>query len=180
MRREPFSIRAARPQDAEALAAMHVAAWRETYTGLLPARMLSNLSVESRAEAWRRIMARGKTETTVRLVECDDRVVAFGSCGPQRDEALAKRGFDGEISAIYVLRACQRLGLGRWITQDLSSRLMAGGCRAVSLWVLRENTGARAFYERLGGVVVGERVDERPDGILVELAYGWKDLPALL
>jgi hypothetical protein len=28
---------------------MHVASWRETYTGLLPDKMLSSLSVEARA-----------------------------------------------------------------------------------------------------------------------------------
>jgi hypothetical protein len=50
------NIRIATPEDARALGAMHIASWHETYTGLLPDKMLSALSVESRAAAWAKIM----------------------------------------------------------------------------------------------------------------------------
>jgi len=50
------SIRHARVEDAEAIAAVHVAAWRESYTGLVPAEMLASLSVDERADRWRRIL----------------------------------------------------------------------------------------------------------------------------
>jgi hypothetical protein len=51
-------IRIATPDDAQALAEMHVASWRETYSGLLPDKMLSSLSVEARA-ALERSLAEG-------------------------------------------------------------------------------------------------------------------------
>jgi hypothetical protein len=40
---------------------MHVNSWRETYTGLLPDKMLSSLSVEARAAAWAEIMPEPST-----------------------------------------------------------------------------------------------------------------------
>jgi ribosomal protein S18 acetylase RimI-like enzyme len=58
---------------------------------------------------------------------------------------------------------------------DLSGR----GYAAASLWVLRDNTPARRFYERYGAEVVAEKEDAGPDGVLVELAYGWTNLTEL-
>ena len=45
--------------------------------------------------------------------------------------------------------------------------------------MLRENDKARRFYERLHGVVIGEKEERRPHGVLVEVAYGWPDLDVL-
>lgn len=49
------------------------------------------------------------------------------------------------------------------------------GRTGAALWLLRGNDPARTFYERLGGVLVGERPDATP----AEVAYGWIDLSAL-
>ncbi|MDQ0544114.1 ribosomal protein S18 acetylase RimI-like enzyme [Methylobacterium brachiatum] len=61
----------------------------------------------------------------------------------------------------------------------LAAHLRRSGYRAASLWVLRDNATARRFYARLGGVVVGERVERRERATLEEVAYGWRDLAAL-
>ena len=61
------------------------------------------------------------------------------------------------------------------MASDLSKR----GFTAASLWVLRDNTPARRFYERYGGQVVAEREEARPDGALSEVAYGWTQLSEL-
>lgn len=158
---------------------MHVASWHETYTGILPDEMLASLSVEARAEMWAKILGDpaafgGKT------VYDHGRVVGFGFCGQQRDEALTGLGFGGEISAIYVLRSHQRLSVGRSIISMMSHALLEHDRTAATLWVLRENVTARGFYERLGGAVVSEKKDERPNATLVELAYGWRDLSLLV
>lgn len=48
-----------------------------------------------------------------------------------------------------------------------------------SLQVLRTNTAARRFYERYGAELIAERKEARPDGVLVEVAYGWANLAKL-
>ena len=45
--------------------------------------------------------------------------------------------------------------------------------------MLRENAAAREFYRRLGGEVVAEKEDRRENINLVEVAYGWRELPVL-
>jgi hypothetical protein len=61
----------------------------------------------------------------------------------------------------------------------MSHELSVAGHTAAFLWVLRQNDPARIFYEKLGGVIVGEKVDEQPDVPLIEDAYGWRNLSSL-
>ena len=73
----------------------------------------------------------------------------------------------------------QRGGIGRALMREMARALHAHGLRAVSLWVLRENITARSFYERQGGEWVAEKEDRRGRFVLVEDAYGWRDLAHL-
>ena len=179
---DAIRFRAAIPGDGPALGAVHVASWLETYTGILPDELLANLSVDARVAMWAGVLGDLKANTgmTVYVAEDRERLVGFGACGKQRDEALAGLGFSGEIGAIYILRSHQHLGLGRSMMSLMAQALLEADRRAATLWVLRENLIARSFYERLGGRVVGEQKEERPDAILVEVAYGWDDLSVLV
>jgi ribosomal protein S18 acetylase RimI-like enzyme len=179
---DAIRFRAAIPGDGPALGAMHVASWRETYIGILPDELLASLSVDARAEMWTKILCdpEAYAGTEVYVAEDRERLVAFGSCGRQRDEALAGSGFSGEIGAVYVLRSHQHRGIGRSIMSLMANALLESGHRAATLWVLRENLIARKFYESLGGTIAGEQKEERPDATLFEVAYGWSDLSALV
>jgi len=177
------SIRRARLEDAEAIAAVHVAAWRESYTGLVPAEMLANLSVEDRAKRWRRILGEPNPEIrTVAFVSCapDGAVVGFGSCGLQRSAELAGAGFSGEFQAIYVLRAAQHRGVGRTLMNAMAHSLQEDGVQGGALWVLEGNQPARGFYDVLGGMVIAHREDKRGEStVFVEVAYGWTNLTSV-
>ena len=167
--------------DAGQLGAVHVASWRETYTGILPDDMLAGLSVEARSAMWAKILGNPSAfaETAVYVIEDDASIVGFGACGRQRDPHLKELGFDAEISAIYVLRSQQRRGVGRALMGEMARDIRTRGNEAAALWVLRENAAAREFYRRLGGEVVAEKEDRRENVNLVEVAYGWRELPVL-
>jgi ribosomal protein S18 acetylase RimI-like enzyme len=174
-------IRIATLKDADALGVMHVASWRESYRGILPDNMLSSLSVEARAAAWVQIMREPASagSTVVYLAEHESTIVGFGSCGAQRSQNLKDKGYDGEFSAIYVLREFQKRRIGTRILRAMSSDLMRRGFNATALWVLRDNRNARRFYERYAGRVIDEREDARDGAVLIELAFGWPDLREL-
>jgi ribosomal protein S18 acetylase RimI-like enzyme len=175
-----MTIRNATIEDATELGKMHVASWRETYTGILPEGILSSLSVPARVAKWQEILREPASveATVVHVMESDGNIIGFGSCGPQRTENLKVRGYAGEFSGIYVLRAFQRHGVGARLMSIMASDLASRGFNAASLWVLRDNAVARQFYERFGGQVVEEREDVRGQVTLVELAYGWANLRA--
>lgn len=174
-------LRIATLHDASSLGELHAASWRESYAGILPDEALGHHTPVGRAVMWTGILsARSAEPTIVWLAEEEEKLLGFGSCGQQRDLALREQGFDGEISAIYVLRAAQRRRIGRTLMAALFRALHARSTKAAALWVLSDNRAACGFYEHLGGTSVGEKTDSRPYGTIREVAYGWRDLRAFV
>ena len=171
-------IRMASYADARDLGSVHVASWRETYPGIVPDAMLASLSVEGRAAMWGHILGQPTTaqSTAVYVAEVQGKIVGFSSCSAQRTEALKDKGYDAEVSAIYVLRDFQRRAIGSRLLFASAADLFRRGFSAMSLWVLRDNGPARQFYERHGGQVIAERQDVEDEVVFVEVAYGWTDL----
>jgi len=175
----PYEIRRATLEDTAALALVHEATWRETYIGLMSEQMLDALTADARAEAWRRILS-GETGylSTTYVADSGSALVAFGSCGEQRNQDFAAAGYAGEIAAIYVLRTAQRLGVGTRLMTTMMRDLAERGLTSFTLWVPRDNIPARTLYEQLGGRLIGQRNDALAQGALVEVAYGWPAGPA--
>lgn len=175
-------MRAATPADVVSIASVHVASWRETYTGIMPDELLADQSVETRTSMWTEVFRNRELFncSEIFVAQDADRIIAFGSCGPQRDHTLTDGGFDGEIGGLYVLQSHQKRGVGRLLMAAMFEVLSGLGHTGASLWVLRDNQPARAFYKGLGGKIVGEKRDERFNGALAEVAYGWSDLSRLI
>lgn len=174
-------IRRGTVADAPRIACTHVASWHETYAGIVPEEILAALSVPRRTVAWESILRDPiKYDNSVVYVkDAGDAIAGFGACGEQRDINLANQGYDGEIGSVYVLREFQKRGIGRALMSALASDLVGRGLHGVALWVLRENTPARRFYEQCAGEVIGEKQDVRGEATLIEVAYGWSDIAAL-
>ena len=175
-----IAIRAAVPADAPRIAQTHVACWRETYAGMLPDEVLAALSVSDRTVMWEKILTQSPSSTRVFVVDRDEGIAAFGACGTQRDADMAAQGYGGEVSSIYVRASAQKHGVGAALMRAMAAALTAQGLAGMSLWVLRENATARRFYDRLGGEVLGEKMQRRPFGEIVEVTYGWPDLQRLI
>ena len=173
------AIRLATVADGDRIGEIHVAAWHETYTGLLTAARLAELDARQRAAMWQGAIAKG-TARGVYVAEDRGAMIGFGACGHQRAPSIGAMGFSGEVTALYVLRAGQRRGAGRLLMRALARRLIAEGERGLALWVLRDNVPARRFYERLAGEVIASRGDDSRSGDDAEVAYGWRDLGGLV
>ena len=62
-------IRRARLEDAAAVAYVHVAGWRETYPGIVPARTLASMDVFSRTRYWAQVLDNKRNRTDIFLAE---------------------------------------------------------------------------------------------------------------
>jgi ribosomal protein S18 acetylase RimI-like enzyme len=167
-------IRPAILSDSQAIAFVQVAVWNSAYKGLVPDALIERMSVTDRQKGWTTIL-NSFAETgrgACFVAEIDGAIQGFASCGAQRDSDLSV-AYPGEISAIYVQGDHQRSGVGRALMQACAQALETMDLHGAALWVLAENEGARAFYAALGAEFVTERVDDRPDGALSEVAYGW-------
>jgi ribosomal protein S18 acetylase RimI-like enzyme len=144
-----MTVRRARLEDAKAIAAIHVHAWQVAYQGIVPSECLISLSVEQREAAWRQNIERQVSETWV--AEEGARVLGWISAARSRDsDALSTTG---EVWAIYVDPSHWRQGVGQRLWCEAEGRLSASGFSEITLWVLKENARAIAFYASNGFAV---------------------------
>jgi ribosomal protein S18 acetylase RimI-like enzyme len=169
-----YAIVPAGPGDAVDLARVHVEAWRETYRGLLPQVYLDRMSMAAHARRWRaRLMRPG--EITLAAETMDGLV---GYCSGAWVRGGGRPG-EAEIPTLYVLKRAQRSGLGRRLLTATARILAAQGATSLVIWVLRDNAGARQFYERMGGVCGRERDEPIGGGLVASVAYRWADVRTL-
>lgn len=173
---EPIVIRRARPGDARGIAEVHVAAWRETYRGIVPDSYLDGLSIDEREVMWRRLETPGHRSFAFVAVDGTERVVGFASGGPRRD---GPEEYAGELNAIYLLRAAQGHGIGHRLVAAMARELAAREMRSMLLWVFRDNLPARRFYEALGGRLLTTQQFEIEGQTITEVSYGWPHATAL-
>jgi len=132
------TLRAARPEDAEAIARVHAASWRDTY-----GRFVDDPDTNPWFDVERRI---GMRETTLTgaghatvVAEGPEGIVGFAST-TQTTEPDAVR--PEELTMLYVLQRAHGSGAG----QALLDAVLAD--RPASLWVAADNPRAHAFYRR--------------------------------
>lgn len=161
----PVTARPATAGDVPAIARVHVASWRSTYRGLVPDAHLDALVPDAREPLWREVVPRGGVHVAD---DAQEGLVGFVSVDASREPLP---GFTGELYALYLLAHRQRGGLGRRLVAAGARHLLAQGHRGMLLWVIAANPAVR-FYERLGGMRVGARVDEVGGARLDEVAFG--------
>jgi len=172
-------VRDAVCSDAPGIAAVHVASWRTTYAGIVPDTYLANLSVARRQPMWDQLLCSGSQRVVVLVAEdaISAGIIGFASAGPTQTPDPV---YPFELYTIYLLAEQQRQGTGHRLVQAAVERMQQRGVPAFLLWVLAANLPARRFYEGLGGQVVREQAITIGGMELVEVAYGWNNLPALL
>jgi GNAT superfamily N-acetyltransferase len=170
-------IRQAMPEDAEGIARVHVNSWRTTYPGIVSEAVLENLSVERNQEYWRKSISEPGDQCFV-LVAVKEQVgvIGFASAGPERS---GNYPYQGELYAIYMLKAYQGRGVGRRLVSAVAQGLLDLGLSSMLVWVLKDNL-FRAFYETLGGEQIGEQDISIGNQTLREVAYGWPDIHPLV
>lgn len=168
-----FTIRKATIEDALAIATVHVAVWKETYRGIVLDGVLNNLSIQRRTEQWVNSLSdEVHPYHRVFVAEVNGQVVGFLNFGTPQ---IKDSGFDGELFAIYVLKAAHKMGIGRKLVVEVVKGMCELGYKSMMVWVLRDNP-ARGFYERLGGEYLCEKPIEIGNVSLMEVAYGWRSL----
>ncbi len=164
-----IEVRQAGIGDAEGIARVHISSWQTSYRGIVPDAVLDNLSEERRLNFWRETLKVSETFRVCFVAVAGDEIVGFASGGPARE----LEGYDGELYAIYLLEAFKRRGIGERLFAAVREALREAGYETMMLWALKDNAAGRAFYEKLGGALAGEKVEMMGAFEAVEVAYGW-------
>jgi ribosomal protein S18 acetylase RimI-like enzyme len=170
------ALRLALAADAESIARLHAESWRASYRGIYRDAYLDGPVFEDRLRVWQERLAAPSDEQFVLLAAEGDVVIGFVCAYGSADARWGTL-----VDNLHVRRDRQRAGLGR--------KLLAGAARwsveryteaSLYLWVLEDNTNARAFYESLGAEEHGRELTEAPGGgEVMGLRYVWRSLEGL-
>ncbi|MFH1010502.1 MAG: GNAT family N-acetyltransferase [bacterium] len=142
-----MNLRGATPDDAEALAKVHIDSWRAAYRGLVPDCQLDSLDYDRRAVRFRESLSANAEETY--LLEQNGEVLGFLTLGACRDSDVDLKT-TGEIWGIYLAPEHWRKGIGSFLSRRAEQMLKSRGYTQAVLWVFEGNPQARQFYEAMG------------------------------
>ena len=160
-------IRSARPRDAAALAAVHEAAWRGAYAGILPHRSLNKMVARRDGNWWAGAIRSG---AAVLVVDFGGETVGYATLGRNRSRTIDA---EGEIYELYLKPEYQGLGFGARLFDSARNNLRRRGLRGLVVWALSDNRSACAFYERRGGSDVAEGNESFDGRLTAKTAYVW-------
>lgn len=145
-------LRLAEPEDAIAVAGVHVRSWQAAYRKLLPDDYLDQLRPEDRAQKYDFATLDPAKPRTIVAAE-QGLIHGFATTAPARDPDLP--GY-GELCALYVDPEYWGRGMGLALVSAARAHLFGVGFRNAFLWVLAGNARAERFY----------RIDRwAPDGL---------------
>lgn len=155
-----FEVRPATVLDADAVTTVHLQAWRETYTGIMPESVFvaRESKRERRVEMWREIIGGhspfGDEKAYVAVV--DHRVVGWATASGGLDDDAP---YPNQLDGLYVLMEMHGTGIGRALLEA------AVGVEAGAyLWALDREIRAISFYRKMGFTPDGAKKDFTTDG----------------
>ena len=135
------AVRPAVADDADAMAEVFVAAWRQAYPGVVPEPVLAGLD-HDRTARWLAGLIDGHAEGETDVAVRDGRVIGFVRYGLKPD--------GGYVFGLYVHPAQAGQGTGRALLRHAEQRLRERGSDTVSLHVFEANERARRLYAKAG------------------------------
>jgi ribosomal protein S18 acetylase RimI-like enzyme len=159
------TLRPARPDDADAVARVHVRTWQAAYRGLLPDGYLDSLRAEERARRYNFGSLDPRLPATIVAVDSASAIVGFATTAPARDAECVG---SGELAALHVDPDAWGRGIGQALVVAARAQLVERGFEDAILWVLVGNARAQRFYRADGWLPDGARRTEEVWGANVD------------
>jgi ribosomal protein S18 acetylase RimI-like enzyme len=166
------SIRPGVPADIEAVAAIKVANWRDTYAQLITADVLA--SFLDRAHAVEELRDSTSAADANFLVAQDSQGDLIGFSLAYLDQEP-----DPWLESLHVASAARGRGVGTALMREVAHAIRVRGRNSLRLGVVKGNRGAGRLYERLGAALVAIEPTAWARGVDHEI-YRWADLSGLV
>jgi GNAT superfamily N-acetyltransferase len=143
-------LRLAQIEDADALRAVHVRAWADTYREFLPQGMFNERLAQHRHRDWvERVRSQQAAGGGVLALLEDDHIVGLCQYGPTED-GDDEPDLIGHVHRLFVDPLHQGRGGGRLLLTEACEALRLTKRQAATLWALEKDGRARRFYEHMG------------------------------
>lgn len=162
-----LAIRKAVPEDALCMAEILTKSWMSAYKNIIPMEdLIQYTNVERRLAMFQQHLADPKENYYLAL--SDDVPCGLFMFGDSRDEDLADYG---EIVAFYLLEEYWGNGLGKEMMANALHIMQSMKYTDACLWVFKENTRARKFYEKCGFIPDGAEKISKFGNNAIEVRY---------
>jgi ribosomal protein S18 acetylase RimI-like enzyme len=179
-----YKVRVAAVDDAPAMGRVMVESFLSAHRGHMPdgafEKRVAEWTPEVSAAAWARVLAEladaDPHRDVVLVAEEHGGLLGLVSGGAAE---RAGSGTTCEIGALYVHPQRRGQGIGRALLRAAAGHLADLGYTELHIGVLSANTPARAFYEAMGGLEIGQGTDDEEGYLLPLTIYGWADVTDL-
>lgn len=180
---DDLRFRAARPGDERGIAGLHADSWQRHYRGAYSDTFLDNDVAGYLLPLWTERLSAPHPDAHTILAERGGETVGLAYTLLGEDAT-----WGAFIDNLHVTHSLKRQGIGsRLLALTGQAVLDRSPSSGLYLWVLEQNSDARAFYAARGGNCV-ERGDVPPpggdpvrlNGKPVCLRYAWRDVSKLL
>ena len=171
------SFRPARPDDARAVAELHADSWRRHYRGAYSDAFLDHDAAGYLLPLWTERLGTPLPRARTILAEWHGRVAGLAHTLLDEDPT-----WGALLDNLHVAHGLKRCGIGtRLLTLTRQAVRDWSASPGLYLWVLEQNSDARAFYAAQGGVCVERDAAPPPGGDPARLTgqpmglrYAWR------
>ena len=162
-----IKYRTAKPSDFQAVAQLHALSWQENYRGILTDEYLDEGVLPDRLAIWQKRFSEPASNQYIVVAENEEGLLVGFGCVFMDDHA----DFGALVDNLHVRSSWKGHGIGRQLMKWMALRTLEHDPNSkIYLWVLEDNHGARAFYDRMGGVKHEVDFGEDPGG---GTSYKW-------
>lgn len=169
-------FRKAKSIDVHTIAVLHAKSWQENYRGIFSDDFLDKEVINDRIMVWKERFQKPSSKQMTWVAETDDTVIGF-LCAYYNESTL----YGTLLDNLHISSDFQ----GNGIAPQLIS-ILVDECSDIDengsfyLWVLKQNSGAIRFYERINGVqneiVEGNDIGDMP---IIKIRYVWSNAQSL-
>lgn len=168
MENNELIIRNVKKEDLEQVAEIIVTGWKSAYKGIIDDNYLNSLTIEKR---YNKLLGNYLEDEFI-VAELNGEIVGF-SRYTLYNKSNEIKNVDGEIFSIYVRPKLKRNGIGTVIFTYVMNQFKNNGNKSIILGCFKENYQSRAFYEKMGGKVIYEKLVERGEKEYPEVFYNY-------
>ena len=124
------------------------------YKGIIDEYDLSNMNPEEKIK----MREKDYNENRFIVAEINNEIVGFCRYTDNMDKTPETPEADCELRALYVKPELKYNGIGKKMFQYAVNEFKHMGKTKMVLWCLKDNALARRFYEKMGGIIIKERL----------------------
>ncbi|ARF52726.1 GNAT family N-acetyltransferase (plasmid) [Pantoea stewartii subsp. stewartii DC283] len=151
-------LRKAQCSDANAIALLHVASWRDTYRNVMSLDFLENHAEDELISHWQHLLNQSSPDVSVFVAEKKGIIQGF-ICVMLNKNAQ----WGTYINSLHVSSELRGQGAGKRLLHHTAEWIRRKDSESpLYLWVFEDNVRAIHFYQKLGGIITEHTVSDMP------------------